>query len=130
MSVSDSNSLEPQQLTVGAWVKAPTSPGLFRYILAKGSQDCVTASYGLFTAVSGGLQFYVYDGTRALYSGLQDPEIWDGKWHHVAGTFNGTQVKLFVDGKRVRRRRWARHDRVRRPRRRSLRSAGTTAAAI
>ena len=101
VTVKDSNSLEPQQLTVGAWVKAPTSPGLFRYILAKGSQDCVAASYGLFTSVSGGLQFYVYDGARALYSGLQGPEIWDGKWHHVAGTFDGTQVKLFVDGKRV-----------------------------
>ena len=25
----------------------------------------------------------------------------DGKWHHVAGTFDGTQMNLYVDGKQV-----------------------------
>ena len=25
----------------------------------------------------------------------------DGKWHHVAGTFDGKQMSLYVDGKQV-----------------------------
>jgi len=27
--------------------------------------------------------------------------IGDGKWHHVAGTFDGTQMNLYVDGKQI-----------------------------
>ena len=27
--------------------------------------------------------------------------MWDGKWHHVAGTFDGTSVRLYVDGTQV-----------------------------
>jgi concanavalin A-like lectin/glucanase superfamily protein len=101
ISVNDSNTLEPQSLTVSAWIKAPQSPGPYKYILAKGSQDCVTASYGLTTSWNGGLQFYVWDqaGQRQLSGGLANASIYDGKWHHVAGTFDGVLVKLFVDGK-------------------------------
>ena len=100
VSVNDSNSLEPQQLTVGAWIKASQSPGTYRYIIAKGSQECVASSYGLMTGWSGGLQFYVWDGTRQLHSGWQDASIYDGKWHHVAGTFDGTLAKM-LDRKSV-----------------------------
>ena len=27
--------------------------------------------------------------------------VWDGKWHHAAGTFDGPTVRLFIDGVRV-----------------------------
>ena len=27
--------------------------------------------------------------------------IGDGKWHHVAGTFDGKQMNLYVDGKQI-----------------------------
>ena len=27
--------------------------------------------------------------------------VWDGKWHHVAGTFDGSTVRLYVDGVQV-----------------------------
>ena len=101
VSVNDSNTLEPQALTVGAWIKASQSPGTYRYLIAKGSQQCVASSYGLMTGFSGGLQFYVWNGTRQLSSGFHDASIYDGKWHHVAGTFDGTLVKLFVDGKLI-----------------------------
>jgi len=98
VSVNDSNTLEPQQLTVGAWIKATGSPGTHRYLIAKGSQDCVAASYGLMTGWHGGLQFYVWSNGQQLLSAWHDASIYDGKWHHVAGTFDGTLTKLFVDG--------------------------------
>jgi hypothetical protein len=28
-------------------------------------------------------------------------EMWDGKWHHVVGTYDGTRVRLFVDGAEI-----------------------------
>jgi hypothetical protein len=99
VSVNDSNSLEPQQITVGAWIKASQSPGTFRYILAKGSDQCIASSYGLMTGWHGGLQFYVWSDGHQLLSAWHDASLYDGKWHHVAGTFDGTLTKLFVVGK-------------------------------
>lgn len=102
VTIPDDNSLEPQEMTVSAWVKAPTSPGTFRYVIAKGGDACVSASYGLQTSYHGGLEFYIWDGSQQRWSGHVDPgQVWDGKWHHVAGTFDGTIVHLYVDGNLV-----------------------------
>jgi Concanavalin A-like lectin/glucanases superfamily len=101
ISIDDSGSLEPQQITVGAWMKASQSPGTYRYLIAKGTQECVASSYGLMTGWHGGLQFYVWDGYSQVYSGWHDASIYDGRWHHVAGTYDGTAVRLFVDGREI-----------------------------
>jgi hypothetical protein len=99
VTIPDVNtSLEPQTLTVSAWVKAPTSPGIARYIIAKGGQDCTAASYALNTSYNGGLQFYVWNGSAQLTSAVHDASIWDNHWHHIAGTYDGRFSKLFVDG--------------------------------
>ena len=94
-------SLEPKRLTVSSWVRAPQSPGAFRYIVAKGSEACLAASYGLYTGRDGGLAFYVFDGTQYYVSPAAPPTLWDGAWHNAAGTFDGSKVRLFVDGRQV-----------------------------
>jgi hypothetical protein len=101
--IPDSTALEPQNITVSTWVRSAGSPGTNRYIIGKGAGNCDAASYGLYTTYSGGLRFYIYDTTRhERYSGLADPDvIWNGKWHHVAGTWDGLSAKLFIDGKLV-----------------------------
>jgi hypothetical protein len=99
--VPDSPDLEPSKLTVSAWVKASGSPGTFKYVLGKGGQGCVASSYALTTGVSGGLGFYIWDGGGELrWGGIAAPEqVWNGRWHHVAGTYDGTNVRFFLDGK-------------------------------
>jgi hypothetical protein len=99
VTIPDSPSLKPQTLTVSTWVKASGSPGTFRYLVARGGQDCTAASYALHTSFHGGLQFYVWNGTAQLNSASHDTSIWDGRWHHVAGTYDGRFTKLFVDGR-------------------------------
>jgi hypothetical protein len=102
VTVPDDNSLEPHAMTVGMWVRAPQSPGTYRYLLAKGGQDCVSSSYGLQTSYHGGLEFFIWDGTNQRWSGaIEAAKIWDGRWHHVAGTFDGVATQLFVDGKLI-----------------------------
>ena len=27
--------------------------------------------------------------------------MWDGKWHNASGTFDGSTVRLFIDGKQI-----------------------------
>jgi hypothetical protein len=101
LTIPRSSSLEPQRLTVSAWVRGDTSPGAFKYVLAKGSQACDRSSYGIYTGADGGLAFYVSGTTSVAISPAAGTGVWDGKWHNVAGTYDGSKVRLFVDGTQV-----------------------------
>jgi hypothetical protein len=103
VSIPDSSDLEPQQLTVSAWFRGTGSPGQFKYLVAKGSNLCQAGSWGLYTGEGGGLGFYVssldWGGwTRAPEA---PTTVWDGKWHNASGTFDGSTVRLFIDGKEM-----------------------------
>jgi Concanavalin A-like lectin/glucanases superfamily len=99
VTIPDSDSLEPQHLTVAAWVKGSGTPD-HRYIVGKGANACSTGSWGLYTGEGGGAAFYIADSPSFFY---RSPEasasaVWDGKWHHVAGTFDGSTVRFYLDG--------------------------------
>ena len=99
--IRSSKALEPEKVTVSLWFRGNGSPGTYKYLIAKGGDNCTAASYGLETGWNGGLWFYIWNGTQQIGSGYADPSVWDGKWHHAAGTFDGTLTKLFIDGKEV-----------------------------
>ena len=102
LTVPDAPSLDTATITLAALVRAPSSPGAYRYIAAKGAIQCETASYGLFTGASGGLSFYVSNGPNSYtISADAGARIWNGQWHSVVGTFNGSTVNLYVDGKQI-----------------------------
>ena len=98
--VANAPALEPDGVTVVARVRS-SGPGSYRYVLGKGALSCLTASYGLYTGAGGGLSFYVSDGQRFTLSPDAGPGVWDGAWHTVVGGFDGTSVRLFVDGTEV-----------------------------
>lgn len=98
--VANAPSLEPDGVTLVARVRS-TGPGTFSYVAAKGALACETASYGLYTGASGGLRFYVSDGTSYTLSADAGTGIWDGRWHTVLGAFDGSTVRLLVDGTEV-----------------------------
>jgi hypothetical protein len=102
VDVPDSPGLRPQNLTVSMWVRAPQSPGAFSYLLSRGSQGCVAGSYAIETGWSGGIVFNVWDGANVHWSASLAPsKIWDGRWHHVAGTYDGVLSRLYVDGQEI-----------------------------
>lgn len=104
VTVAESPSLEAGDVTVEAWIRATGSPGSYRYIASKGAVRCERASYGLYANVDGALTFYVSNGEEAVFSPSAGPSVWDGNWHHVAGTFGSwdqNRVRLYVDGKQV-----------------------------
>ena len=92
---------EVQRMTVSLWFRASESPGTYRYLISKGGEGCLSASWGLETGHNGGLGFYIWNGTQQRWSGMADTSVWDGRWHHAAGTFDGVNVRLFIDGKQV-----------------------------
>jgi hypothetical protein len=101
--VKDRPRFDSSAVSVSAWVSANGSPGNFEYVVAKGASGCSAASYGLYTGPNGGLVFYVSSDQGLTYTLSPDAgaAIWDGNWHNVVGTFDGSKVRLFVDGRQV-----------------------------
>ncbi|MBN2458860.1 LamG domain-containing protein [Candidatus Woesearchaeota archaeon] len=94
--------LEPQNIiSVEAWVKRDGSPGAYKHIVAKGSIGCGSSSYAFYTGGSGGLSFYVTTAGYKLSPSVAPAAIWDNEWHHIAGTYDGAYVRLYVDGVEV-----------------------------
>ncbi len=102
VQVANSASLEPETITVEAWVKSNEYPGNTRYIVSKYlliKHGCCS-SYALYTS-GGGISFYITrndDGFPYVSTPVGGNGIWDGEWHHVAGTFDGTKLELYIDG--------------------------------
>jgi Concanavalin A-like lectin/glucanases superfamily len=101
VTIPDAPELRPEHVTVSVWFRGESTPGRNRYIVAKGSDRCEAASFALYSSSTEGLGFYVYDGEDWIRSPEAEPTVWDGKWHHAAGTYNGQMVRLFIDGEEV-----------------------------
>jgi hypothetical protein len=101
LSVPDAPSLDAPTVTVDAWVKSSyigENPGAS--IVWKGADGVAFGSYYLTTG-SGGLVFRISDGVNVAGSPDAGPGVWDEKWHNVAGTYDGSTIRLYVDGKEV-----------------------------
>src|SRR5262249_39739517 len=95
---TNSPSLQPEQVSVVAWVMG-ANVGAYQYIVSK-SYLGVGSSYGLYAGGGspGGLYFYLWNRG---FSPFAPPSIWDGRFHHVAGTYDGAVIRLYVDGSEV-----------------------------
>lgn len=82
-------------LTLECWLRADGFPercGLINK--TEGSE------LGLF--VSGGVpEFLVHLSGRYATARAPSAQLVAGRWHHVAGVFDGSEVRLYVDGRRV-----------------------------
>ena len=102
VALPNSATLESPDITVAAWVRRAGSPGDFRYIVSKGSTGCYTSSYALYTGGQGSVAFYVAAGAHYTLSDQPSPDlVWDGQWHRVVGTYDGHDVRLYIDGRQV-----------------------------
>ncbi|HVY77605.1 MAG TPA: LamG domain-containing protein [Solirubrobacterales bacterium] len=101
--------LAPQRITLLAWIKQNGNPGDLRYIAGRGHDGgtCGGSSYALYTGPNTlpGLHFYVRQpgpgGVGVPSDAPSNASVFDNKWHLVAGTYDGTNVRLFVDGAQV-----------------------------
>lgn len=104
--------MEPNFVTVEAWIKATSALGTDATILAYGSDGCTAtsfASYSLNRSGTDGLRFTIAGVAPAtvVHSPTSAPAL-NGAFHHVAGTFappvapsTNRTVNLFVDGTQV-----------------------------
>jgi hypothetical protein len=109
--VPDHPSLTPAQVTVEGWVRidafavAPGSGAPELTLLTRA--DVVNATLGgyeLLVDVSTGdpgsnrFKFMIVSGTGPLDVAFSTTRVVLGRWYHLAGTFDGQAVRLYVDG--------------------------------
>ena len=103
LATGDSTALEPNTLTALAWVKG-SSAATNRVVMAKGSLvGCIGNSYSIESGPTGNIRFKVITlnaGTPNLQiaEGPAAASIWNGQWHAVAGTYDGSNVAIWIDG--------------------------------
>jgi hypothetical protein len=101
--------LAPPQITLLAWIKQSGYPGLLRYIAGRGDDGppCGGSSYALYTGYAGteGLHFYVRQpgptAVPVLSAAAPESAVFDGRWHLVAGTYDGSNMRFYVDGNQI-----------------------------
>jgi len=94
VTVSNSASLNPiNGITVAAWVNNTNTEWIAGWrIVEKGASD---NQYGLLFDGSSNLEFLVAGATNGTVSTVP-PGV--SAWHHVAGTYDGTLISLYIDG--------------------------------
>lgn len=95
----DSAAFRPSTITLEAWVKGGPQDA-YGYILGK-AYNSGGASYALYTSVDGSLVFYVRVLAGDVVSPSAGTRVWDNQYHHVAGTYDGSFVRLYIDGVQV-----------------------------
>ena len=101
----------PAHLTLLAWIKQSGDPGTTKYIAGRGADGtaCTGGSYGLyngFSPTAPGPRFWIKTNTTVNGNGSvwsdspADPNtaLYNGQWHLLAGTFDGTALRLYIDG--------------------------------
>ena len=98
VSVSDNSSLKPALLTISVWIK-PNSIASAQTILSKGK--AVGTSYILGFGVAQNadkLEFCSYNSGSWKCSNINSSSIPIGSWTHIVGTFDGGNLRLYVNG--------------------------------
>jgi hypothetical protein len=86
-----------RQATFAAWFKTAKADGIWRRILDK------RMDRGFALCIAGDSQDGQAKGKLAIvvnggYFCLSDSVVTDGAWHHAAATYDGANLKLYVDG--------------------------------
>jgi hypothetical protein len=89
--------LQPNAMvSVSAWMRATRTSALGGNILSMGD------SYNLRVLPSGAAHFSFFNGDA--FAAVESPRgtnVLDSAWHHLAGTYDGAAMSLYVDGKLV-----------------------------
>ncbi|MHC4257792.1 MAG: protein kinase domain-containing protein [Planctomycetota bacterium] len=83
-------------LTISAWVKVNKFDSIYSTIIAKGDQAWRLQQYGNTNTMEFGCAGVSNNQWGYIPGNI---EINNGKWHHIAGTYDGKRISLYIDGK-------------------------------
>jgi uncharacterized protein (TIGR02145 family) len=100
--VSDNASLRPDNITLSAWIKTTSNQGSIigktNFSTAQSEQYQLTLDYPNYgTAFAIKQNSSCNPGNGWQYSKV-NVNTYDDNWHFIVGTFNGTALRLYIDG--------------------------------
>ena len=99
VEIDDDNALDfTTAMTLEGWVKT-TATGNFQHLICKSGGFYFISVYNAGGGATGKAMIRIYDGANIDAVGTS--QVNDGKWHHIAGTYDTSagKLKLYVDGK-------------------------------
>lgn len=87
------------ELTLSAWVKPTPIKGGYQGIIMHGGQYIDT--FALYLDNNQEVIGFKTTGTTDEFTVIPANNLWDGSWHHVLVTYNGTHKEFFVDGESI-----------------------------
>ncbi len=101
--INTESALRPTNVTVCAWLKTDYVDGSNYSIFQSFSINTNVAGYELHLDSGGQVEFTVGSNTGTTKGTHWDAakgatRVNDDSWHHVVGTYNGTTIKVYVDG--------------------------------
>ena len=106
LEVPHSDALEPEHLTLEAWVKLdhyPQGGDSRRWVVNKNDDEWIEGHYALNTQGSRvGAHLNIGGGRDNTIDLWSDEGILPlGRWHHIAMTYDGQQLRVYADGRQV-----------------------------
>lgn len=98
VTVDDDDALDLEDFTLAAWVQIPKISGAWQIIASKETRNPTGRNYGLFGHINTGVVHYSFTTNAGWKSFDAKTAVTDGDWHHVAGTYDGSDFKLYLDG--------------------------------
>lgn len=94
VEVTYSADVNPNQFTVSFWVKPEGGAGTFRSVVTSRSS---TTGFMFYAGDDDNWQFWIRDGD-ATSNKIIGPPVVLNEWTHVAGSFDGSNMILYVNG--------------------------------
>lgn len=85
------------EVSVSAWIKPNSTRDDFQGIVMHGGSNLET--FGLYILPGSSLIGFATAGTTSPWltaAGIN--KLWDGNWHHLAATYDGTEKIIYLDG--------------------------------
>jgi hypothetical protein len=100
VSITDNSALAPSsQMSIETWFKYDPSSINGRAILNRRTSGNV-GGYTLELSANNGITFYIYTSAwQSVYTG--DNSLNPGQWYHVTGTYDGSSLKIYVNGRLI-----------------------------
>lgn len=98
VEITNKGALSVETFTLMGWINIPKFTGGWQ-TLATLNTDGPIRNYGLFFNDGSGIVHYSFTSNKAWQSFNAKSNVVDGKWHHIAATYDKKTFICYVDGK-------------------------------
>jgi len=97
ININNDSSLEPStSFTLSCWIKPESSQNAYAYPVYKESSNSSHVAYGFYLNGSSTKATTVTQNGVVVSDNIGD--LRDNKWHHIVQSFDGSEMKVYLDG--------------------------------